>query len=261
MKNQKLTIVLFGFLVLCFGVMASLFLYSKTLVGLPIYQDYNPVVPHSENPKLDENPFNDSNFKKFDQKKIQKLQANASTFQGFPNLRIPNLISYQTKLIEGSKNDKKTTNLRLTNSNKSEINYLMEPFVESKKEMTCYTDFKQINESLVRLLKKDKITGKTAWWYVKIPTLFSIIDTAQFELNFKEFDEKNATKFNKLNKEEARICTPDFDVLTTIFESGNEKNQSSKTELSTTFYNLNISFVGNQNDLAEFDEVVNAVRF
>lgn len=260
MKNKKSLIVLFGLLVLAFGVMAILFLYSKTLVGLPDYPEYNPMISRQDNPKLDDNPFNDNNFKKYDPKKLVKLQVNTNYIQNFPNLKIPSLVNYQSKLIEGIKNENKTTNLRLINSNKSEINFTLEPFVESKKEMTCYADFKQVNESLIRVLKKDKTNGKVAWWYIKIPTSFSIIDTDKFETDFKEFDEKNATKFNKIKKEDSRICTPDFEIVTTVFGTGNQKNASSVAEVSTTFYNLNISFAGNQNDLAEFDEVVNAIR-
>lgn len=260
MKQQKWTIVFFGLLVVAFGVMASLFLYSKTLVGLPEYPDFNPTIARQDNPKLDDNPFNDNNFKKYDQKKLIKLQSNTNYIASFPNLKIPSLVSYQSKLIEGSKGESKTTNLKLTNSNKSEISFGLEPFVESKKEMTCYSDFKQINESLIRVLKKDKNTGKIAWWYIKIPTNFSIIDTDKFEIDFKEFDEKNATKLNKLKKEEVRLCTLDFEILSTVFGTGNEKNTSSKALVSTTFYNLNISFAGNTNDLVEFDEVVNAIR-
>jgi hypothetical protein len=253
MKNKKLPIIFFGFLVFAFGVLASLFLYSKSLVGFPIFPEYNTVVPRGENPKLDENPFNDSNFKKFDIQKKQKLTANTNFVPGFTNLKIPNLINYQIKIIESSKNDKKIINLKLNNSNKAEINFVLEPFIENKKEMICYTDFKQINESLIRLLRKDKTNGNSSWVYVKIPKIFSVIDTSQFEIDFKEFDEKNATKFNKINKDEARICTPDFDKLTTQFGTA-------KGNFSTTFYNLNILFSGNQADLVEFDEVVNAVQ-
>jgi hypothetical protein len=260
MKNQKWPVVLFGLLVLIFGVLSGLFLYSKTLVGLPEYSDYNPTISRADNPKLDENPFNDSNFKKYDQKKFIKLQSNINNIQGFQNLKIPSLTDYQTKLIESLKNDKKILNLKLSNSNKSEINFVLEQFVEAKKEMTCYTDFKQINETLVRVLKKDKVGGKTAWWYIKIPTKFSIIDTAQFESDFKEFDEKNSTKFNKINKEEARLCTPDFEILSTVYDSGKTKNNSADSNNISTFYNLSVSFVGNQNDLLDFDDVMNAVR-
>jgi hypothetical protein len=260
MKNQKWSVLLFGLLVLIFGVLASLFLYSKTLVGLPEYSDYNPTVSQADNPKLDENPFNDSNFKKYDQKKFSKLQSNTNNIQGFENLKIPSLTDYQTKLVETSKSDKKIVNLKLSNSNKSEINFVLEPFIEAKKEMICYTDFKQINETLVRVFKKDKVSGKATWWYIKIPSKFSVVDTAQFESDFKEFDEKNSTKFNKVNKEEARLCTPDFEALSTVYDSGNTKNNSSNSTSLSTFYNLNISFAGNQNDLLDFDEIVNAVR-
>jgi hypothetical protein len=253
MKNQKLPIIFFGFLVLAFGIFASLFLYSKTLVGFPIFPEYITTISRGDNPKLDENPFNDGNFKKFDAQKKQKLISNSNFVAGFPNLRIPNLINYQTKIIDGSKNDKKTVNIKLTNSNKSEINFVLEPFSDSMKEMICYTDFKQVNESLIRLLRKDKTNGKTSWIYAKIPKLFSIIDTPQFEIDFKEFNENNATKFNNLNKDEARICIPDFDILSTKFDT-------SKDSSATTFYNLNISFAGNQADMLEFDEVVNAVQ-
>jgi hypothetical protein len=252
MKNQKLPIIFFGFLVLAFGVLASLFLYSKTLVGFPIFPEYNTTISRGENPKLDENPFNDGNFKKFDTQKKQKLITNTNLIAEFPNLKIPNLINYQTKIIEGSKNDKRVVNIKLTNSNKSEINFVLEPFIENKKEMVCYTDFKQINESLIRLLRKDKVTGKSSWSYVKIPKLFSIIDTPEFETDFKEFNDKNSTKMNKINKDEARICTSDFDIVTTQFDGSNDNS-------STTFYTLNISFVGNQADMIEFDEIVNAV--
>lgn len=253
MKNQKLPIIFFGFLVFAFGIFASLFLYSKTLVGFPIFPEYNSIVSRGENPRLDENPFNDENFKKYDPQKKQKLSSNSNLVPGFSNLKIPNLINYQIKIVESTKNDKKTVNIKLTNSNKSEANFLLDFFVESKKEMICYVDFKQINKDLIRLSRKDKTNGKTAWVYVKIPTSFSIIDTPQFETDFKEFDEKNTTKFNKINKDEARICTPDFEILTTKFDN-------SKDNSTSTFYNLNISFVGNQSDLLEFEEVVNAVQ-
>ena len=260
MKKQNWTIIFFGLLVIAFGVMASLFLYSKTLVGLPEYPDFSPTITRQDNPKLDDNPFNDINFKKYDQKKLLKLQSNTSYIQNIPNLKIPRLINYQSKLIEGIKGEKKTNNLRLLNSNKSEINFILEPFVESKKEMTCYTDYKQVNETLIRVLKKDKTNGKIAWSYIKIPANFSIIDTDKFETDFKEFDEKIATKFNRVKKEESRLCTADFDILTTVFGTGTEKNVSSSNQLSTTFYNFSISFMGNQNDLVEFDEVVNAIK-
>ena len=260
MKKQKWVVVFFGLLVLAFGVMASLFLYSKSLVGLPEYPEYNPTIARQDNPKLDDNPFNDSNFKKYDQKKLVKLQGNINSIQNFPNLKIPSLTSYQSKLIEAEKSEKKIVTLKLTNSNKSEINFNLEPFVESKKEMTCYSDFKQVNENLFRVLKKDKTSGKIAWWYIKIPNNFSIIDTDKFEADYKEFDENNATKFNKIKKEEARICTPDFDILTTVFGTVAEKKVSSTTQVSSTFYNVNITFMGNMNDLVEFDEVVNAIK-